>query len=184
VTRLLDLRSPQSRCDNFACMCIFLETAAVRLLASSSSQSRVSAFTRVSVPFKAPTSRPYVDPFLMAALLPIGRRALLHPQFQFQWPCNIHQRTQFNVWQLNSMTLLSISAADLRIMIGSAHSVDFLSVLNFSTAHTTHPKDRFRHPTPKTVSSFVPASCPAIRNRIHTQFSNPSGKNSQSHRIT
>jgi hypothetical protein len=113
---------------------------------------------------KAAASRPYVDPFLMAALLPIEGKAILHPQFQFQWPCNIHQRTQLNVWQPNSMSLLSVSAVDLRIMIGSAHSVDFLSVLNFSTAHKTHPKDRFRHPTHKTVSAFFPASCPAIRN--------------------
>jgi hypothetical protein len=58
----------------------------------------------------------------MPILLPIGRKALPHPRFQLRWLGNIHQTTQFNISQPNSMTLQSIAASDLRIMIGSAHS--------------------------------------------------------------
>jgi hypothetical protein len=111
----------------------------------------------------------------MPTLLPIGRKALPHSQFELQWLCDIHQRTQFNVWQPNSMTLLSIGASDLRIMIQSVHSLNSLSLLNFSTAHTTHPKYRFRHPRPKTVSSFFPVSFPGEETE-DTQLFNPSEK--------
>jgi hypothetical protein len=45
----------------------------------------------------------------MPALLPIGRKALPHPQFQLQWLCTIHHRAQLNVSQPNSMTDLSIA---------------------------------------------------------------------------
>jgi hypothetical protein len=127
------------------------------------------ASTRISVSLKAPTSRPLIDPFLMPAFLSIGGKPLPHPQFQLQWLCNTHQRTQFNVSQPNSMTIFSIAASDLRIMIGSVHSLDFPPLLDFSIAHTTHPKSRFRHPTPKTVSSFLPVSYP--RKEIEYLFS-------------
>jgi hypothetical protein len=85
----------------------------------------------------------------MLALLSSGRTSFPRPQFQLQWLCNIHQKTQFNVSQPNFMTLLSMAASDLRFMIGLAHSVDFLSLPNFSTAHATHPQYRFQDSAPE-----------------------------------
>jgi hypothetical protein len=155
------LASRQGRADTFRPISLLLKAGAVRLLDLRSPQGRCGDFTRVLVLSKA---RRYVYsrlPSPQGAHLPSGYRLfpdadLIADQTQSppsspiraQFLFSIHQRNQVNVWQPISMTFLSIAASDVGILILSAHSLDSLSLPNFSTAHRTHPEARFRHPTP------------------------------------
>jgi hypothetical protein len=141
------LASRQGRLPTFARICVLLTRA------GTSTRSLFSS--RVPSPVRIST-------FPNANLTAHRTQSSSSPSIPAQLLFNIHQRTQFNVSQPISVAFLLIAASDARIMIRSAHSLASPSLPNFSTAHTTHPKPRFRHHTPKSVSSFFPVSCGTI----------------------
>jgi hypothetical protein len=148
--RLLDLHSPQGRCSNFTHI-LFL-----------SRQCRY-VYSRLRSPQGSHLPSGY-RPFPDAGFTTDRTQSLPSSPIPAQLLFNTHQRAHFNVSQPISMTVVAIAASDVRIMIRSADSLDLLSLLNFSAAHTTHFKSRFRHPRPKSVSSFCLVSCPTMRN--------------------